>query len=364
MGLVNYGWNLPETIKTLPKLLLEHGYETHLIGLQHEQKDAVKLGYRQISPRDDFPYIARSVVPKVVEFLDKVEKQEIRKPFYCNVGFFETHRPFTFLDDDLITEPNQVVIPPYLPNHPDVRDDIGEFEASVKTVDVSISEIMDTLKGTSFYQNTIVIFTVDHGWPFPRAKCTLYDAGIKTALIIAWPGKIEGGKVYSELVSNIDLLPTLLDLIGIEETNNTQGVSFFPLLFDAEFTERESVFFELTHHDWGYNPMRGIRTKRWKYIKNFGPLKSLFEIPDDVEMGDSYEPFLQHNPQYDTPRPPEELYDLEQDPHEFNNLATDTKYKAIRNRLNDQLMSWLKKTNDPILKGEVPAPEKPKFFYY
>lgn len=361
MGLVNEGWDLPTSNKTLPELLEERGYSTHLIGLQHEHLDAKELGYQTISDRDDFPYISNDVGPKVMQFIDDVENDNIPLPFFCSVGFFETHIPFIVSDEVAVTPQEDIKVPDYLPDSSEIRETIAEFQAAVASFDRTIGAILERLNDASFAANTLIIFTVDHGWPFPRAKCTLYDPGIGTALIMRWPNRIEGGKIYSELVSNIDLLPTLLELTETSIPEDIEGKSFYHLLFGGEYQPRDHIFVELTHHDIGYNPMRGIRTKRWKYIRNFAPLPVLFEIPNDInDATPTGEVYRQHHPEYNSPRPQEELYDLENDPNELKNLATEPEFSQIKEKLRFRLIDWLQKTDDPILQDKVDPPIRSK----
>ncbi|MFW9904135.1 MAG: sulfatase [Candidatus Thorarchaeota archaeon] len=347
MGLTNYGWNLDSEL-TIPKELAKHGYSTHLIGLQHEHENASELGYQNISDRKVMPWVD-NVTPQVIEFLASVNQGKIQQPFYCSVGFFDTHRPFIFPEEFQISE-NDILIPEYLPDTPEVRSEIADFYSSIKTVDRGIGRILETLRRSSFFEDTIVIFTVDHGPALPRAKCTLYDPGIRTTLIINWPGKLKEGKRQKELLSNIDLFPTILDLSGISIPEQIHGQSFKNLLLNEKYDEHEYIFAELTYHDIGYNPIRAIRTKEWKFIKNFAPLDFLFEIPDDVIESPSAKAWLNQHPEYYSPRPEEELYNLINDPMEQINLAKGSQYQMIKLELEKKLMVWLKTSNDPILK--------------
>ncbi|MFX1283913.1 MAG: sulfatase [Promethearchaeota archaeon] len=347
MGLTNYGWNLDSKI-TIAKILAKNGYSTHLIGLQHEHEDAKELGYQNISDRNIMPWVD-NVVPQVNEFLTRANQGKVPQPFYCAIGFFDTHRPFIFPEDISVPFKNEILVPSFLPDTPEVRTDISELYSSIKTVDRGIGHILDILKSCSYYENTIVILTVDHGPAFPRAKCTLYDTGIRTALIFSWPKKIKQGMIRTELISNIDLLPSILDIVDIPIPDEIQGHSFKNLLFNEEYKEQECIFAELTYHDIGYNPIRAVRTKKWKYIKNFKALDILFEIPEDVIESPSGKAWLSKHPEYYSTRPNEELYDLMTDPMEVINLANNPQYQSIKQKLDKKLMDWLKKTNDPIL---------------
>ena len=362
MGLTNYGWNLPEHNQTIPKLLRKIGYSTHLIGLQHEHAKAESLGYEEISDRMDFPYIASEVIPKAEEFLQRMS-DKTQAPFYASIGVFDTHRPFPFLEEEY-TGP----IPDYIPDHPASRRDFGRFLLSLKNLDKAVGSVLTCLDETGLIENTLFLFTVDHGPAFPRTKCTMYDPGLKTTLLMQWPGHLRKQQTVNSHISNVDILPTLFDLLEIPLTTDVQGQSFASLLFEGDIKEitRSHVFSEMTHHDIGYNPMRAIRTHQYKYIRNFTSLPFLFEVPNDVIQSDSMKGFLEvfGDVNYNKPRPEEELYDLKADSLESVNLAANPEFSDIKEKLRKQLEQWMQSTNDPILKGPVPAPKMPEPFIY
>jgi arylsulfatase A-like enzyme len=365
MGLTNYGWNLPEHNETLPKALTSAGYSTHLIGLQYTHADAKSLGYEEISDRMDFPYLAEYVIPKATQFLDDRAVSDIDQPFFLSVGVFETHRPFPHAEA-VYDGP----IPDFVPDNESARRDFTRFRQSVEILDKAVGTVFDTLLQTGFLENTLFIFTVDHGPAFARAKCTLYDPGLRTPLLVHWPGHLKEGSVINELVSNTDILPTVLDLLDIEFPPDVQGRSLKQLLLPEEESDDETVFShvfsEMTHHNIGYNAMRSVRTRRHKYILNMSPLPFLFELPDDIINSDSAKGFIEQygEEKYNSPRPPEELYDLENDPLELTNVVEHPDYAEVRMRLRKVLTDWMKATDDPALTGKVDAPEKPDPFIY
>ena len=347
MGLVNLGWDLPESNTTMAQMLAAAGYETFLFGLQHEVKNPKRLDshFHHVSDRT----LGRScdkVAPLVVDFLDARGKGNAR-PFYTRVGFSEVHRAYDHYQSD---DPESVTVPPYLKDTPGARQDIAMFHGAIRRMDESVGSILDALARSGLSENTIVVFTTDHGIAFPRAKATLYDPGLRTTLIIRWPKGIAGGRVVRELISNIDLLPSLLNVVGITVPADVQGRSFLSLLRGGEYTPNEMVFAEKnTSPD---DIKRCIRTERYKYIRNYndGPILNL---PTDIEasltrrdMGDDHL----------TPRPAVELYDLEKDPLEMDNLAGMPEIKKIENDLASRLDKFLEETNDPILGGSIPRP--------
>jgi N-sulfoglucosamine sulfohydrolase len=351
MGLVNRGWTLPETNKTIPMYLKEQGYTTHLMGFQHEAKNPETLGYDTISKRKfEFHYSRKELEPEYLKFL--YEHKDDEKPFFLCIGTPEVHRPFIVFGKPV--NPNTVEVPPYLPDTPDVRKDLAEFYGCINETDETIGKLNKWLEHTALKDNTLFIYTTDHGEAFPRAKCTLYDPGIKILLLMSLPGSeyIKGGKVIPSLARNIDLLPTLLDLIGAEIPNKIEGKSLYPLIKGVKKQIHEEIQAELSFHE-HYNPIRCIRTEKYKYIKNFEPFETLFYMPKDI-IGDPAGKVMKKR--YKKKREMEELYDLEMDPLEKMNLIEDPNYAQVANELRASLKQWMKKTNDPLLKGKIKPP--------
>jgi arylsulfatase A-like enzyme len=261
-------------------------------------------------------------------------------------------------------ESDEVFIPSPLPeDSQDVIEDITDFVSSVKEVDFYIGKIKTLIDDSPIKRNTLILFTVDHGIAIPRHKCTLYDSGISVPLILHMPSEIHGSRRIDDLISNIDILPTLLDLVGIKIPIDVQGSSFAGLLVQDKmfsYMPRNYIYAELTFHDIGYNAIRCIRTNKWKFIKNFYPLKMMFEIPDDVMNSKSATAYLKTHLDYRNQRPKEELYDLETDSLELVNLAEEPDYADIKSELTKKLMEYLEQTNDPALEGVIKEPTPPE----
>ena len=201
--------------------------------------------------------------------------------------------------------------------------------------------------------DAIVVFTTDHGMAMPGAKCTLYDAGLEVALLMRWrAGEIPAGGVRDELVSNIDVLPTILDAAAVKHPAGVQGRSLLPLLRGEAYEPRRSIFAEKTFHSY-YDPMRCVRTERHKYIRNFESAFAI-EVPGDIQAG----PIFRADPsRYSRDRPSiVELYDLEADPLEQRNLAGTREVAEVEKRLSAELWRWMRETDDPLLEGPVPSP--------
>jgi arylsulfatase A-like enzyme len=354
MGLVNRGWTLPIENKTLPMYLKENGYSTHLIGLQHESLKPSDLGYDTLSERFfhkdleiDFMYNCKLVEDECLKFFQKYKDDD--NPFYLNIGVEEVHRPFKSWGEP--ADPKSVKVPPFLPDNEIFRKELADYYGAINSVDITIGKIIKMLEETDLKKNTLFIFTTDHGIPFPRAKATLYDPGLKTSLIMYQPDSelFEGGKVFDSLLSNLDYLPTLLDFIGVKIPAEIEGKSFLTILRGEKSQVRTEIYGEKTYHDI-YDPMRGIRTHNYKYIKNFEDIDTQYVLPIPMAMAPTGK-FLKDK--INKPRAKEELYDLQKDPNERSNLINNPEYEEIANNLRKKLEDWMIRTKDPLLKGKV-----------
>lgn len=349
MGLAHIGWELNEGEKTLPMCLNEAGYSTHLFGLQHESADPRRLGYEHVHLHKDSG-AARTAAEDVISFLRGAARGGAR-PFFVNVGTAEPHRPY-HRPGYPVDDPARVQPLPYLPDRPGIREDLAGLNGLISVADEAVGQIAAALEETRLAQDTLFIFTTDHGIAMPRAKGTCYDPGIETALIMRLPGRFAGGMCRNELLSNVDLLPTLLELCGCEIPQNLDGRSFLPLLAGGPYEPRDQIFIEMTWHD-KYNPMRGMRTESYKYIRNFGDRPLVF-LPLDIYVGRAGEETRDEF--YGSSRPEEELYNLEDDPLEQRNLAQDPAYASVIEDLRLRVQEWMEATQDPLLAGPVPPP--------
>lgn len=362
MGLVNRGWDMPDDHPTLAQLLTANEsatYESVLFGFQHEKRQPLRMGYRHHHHAPG-PHLCDTVSAEFVEWLRARKTKP--SPFFACLGFFEVHRPFNnprYTPDD----PTQVHVPAYLPDTTGVRQDLADLHGLIFAVDTAMEKILAAVEQTGQTNNTLLIFSTDHGIAFPRAKSTLYDPGIGTALILRWPDGFAGGRRLPQLLSNIDLLPTVLACAGLPTPAHVQGRSFLPLLRDQAYQARTEIFAEKTWHD-VYDPIRAIRTGRFKYIRNFpGPdgapaaERPLLHLPVDIEESLSRQALAEQGDPHLKPRPEEEFYDLDLDPAELNNLAHDPVYASTLGDLRWRLRCWMEQTCDPLLKGPIPCPD-------
>lgn len=366
VGLAHLGWTLNDDETTLVEYLNDEGYSTHLFGIQHIASEAEEVGYQHVSGSThefsvDEP--AASVAGDVESFLTGDAKDgDADEPFFASVGFSEVHREplvercldcgWTFdLEGYEADDPENVDALPYLPDRPGIREDLAGLQGMVHAIDDAVGRITDALADAELADDTVVVFTTDHGIGFPRSMGTCYDPGVETAFVVRWPGRFDGGAVQTELLSNVDFTPTMLDLVGADVPDDVDGRSFYPLLADEAYTPRDHVYLEFTWHS-KYNPMRAIRTERYKYVLNVGDLPMvyipapLFTSPAGLAVRDEF---------YGEQRPEEELYDLAEDPHEEENLVHDPQHADVARRLREQVRGWMAETDDRLLEGDWPA---------
>lgn len=230
IGLTHRGFRLhPDALRrTLPRVLGEAGYRTHLFGFQHEAADPHALGYQQVvqpRPTGARPHRCRDVAPAAAELLAGGPTE----PFFAMVGFDETHQPFEPTDTSL----ENVQVPAYLPDTPVVRRDVADLEGAVREADAAIGQLLAALDRSGVAERTLFIYTTDHGIAFPGAKGTLFDPGLEVALIARGPGGFSGGRRLSGLVANVDLFPTILELCGITPPKDIDGMSLLPMIAEG-----------------------------------------------------------------------------------------------------------------------------------
>ena len=346
VGLAHHGFEYRAGVRTLPQILHDNGWYSALFGMQHETSRPARLGFDEFDVSNSH---CEYVVERAQEWLVENAPIEQGTPFLLTAGFFETHRPYP-RDRYEPADTADVEVPDYLPDTPEVREDLAEFYGSIAVADSAVGRLLDTLAETGLDANTWVVFMTDHGAAFPRAKSTLYDAGTGIALIVRPPRRLAAvPHVYDELFSGVDLVPTLLELVGIKPGEDIEGLShasnlLAPTIEPIEI--RDSVYSEKTFHD-SYDPIRAIRTKEYSYIENYAQ-RPLLDLPLDIEespSGQAVEPFIH------SPRPPRELYDLRADPTEVVNLLdgdADNRAEAIADELSVRLHEWREKTGDVI----------------
>jgi len=342
LGLAHRGFSLNDYSHHMLYTLRQAGYHSVLAGLQHIAARPETIGYDEIlSHRSQS---AVDVAPAAVAYLNRHPKQ----PFFLDAGFFETHRTYhqpTAEDDPHVTAPPHTV-----PDYPQTRTDMASYHASARVMDWGVGEILDALERNGFAGNTLVISTTDHGIAFPRMKCNLTDDGWGVSLIMRGPGGFQSGRVCDAMISQLDIFPTLCELNGLSSPGWLEGKSLLPVLRGETPEINDEVFAEVNYHA-AYEPKRAARTKRWKYIRRFGGRRT--PVLPNCDDSPSKSLWLKHGWR-ERLLPEEELYDLLFDPGEQNNLAASNASALAEMR--GRLQRWMKRTDDPLLRGPVAAP--------
>ncbi|GHA21940.1 putative sulfatase [Devosia pacifica] len=340
IGLVHRGARLSDPSQHLANVLNAAGYESALVGFQHvaPEDELSELGYGEVV----FPgsFHGYDVGPAAADWL---RSRRSEKPFFLSVGFSETHRVYpeaTEADD-----PRYIAVPAGYPDTPEIREDTARLHASLRIADNAVGDVLQALDETGLSADTLVIFTTDHGLPWPNAKCTVGDAGTGVALIMRGPAGFSGGKVVDAMVSQIDIFPTLTELAEIAAPEWLRGTSLRPLVAGESESIRDELFAEVTCHA-AAEPMRSIRRGAWLFMRRFDGAE--FRILPNVDDGDAKTLMRSHGWHKQAPDR-EALYNSVLDPHEQVNLVNDPDYSDIVADLRDRLEKWMEETNDPLL---------------
>lgn len=384
-----------DTVKSLPVRLAEAGYRTARIGKLHVGPEAV---YKFGQP---IPANARSPV-EMAENCRELIATKSEQPFFLYFCTADPHRsggggagrdgeterkadPFGNRPKAYpgITEvkydPNEVIVPPFLPDTKACREELAEYYQSVSRIDQGLGRLIAILKETGHYEDTLLIFTSDHGIAFPGAKTNLYEPGMRVPMVVRGQGTgtRRQGTDCDAMVCHADLTPTILDYAGVLEKQTPQagvpskgtrpqasfhGRSFLPALNDEKAKGYDEVYASHTFHEITmYYPMKVVRTRTHKLIWNIAhPLP--FPFASDLWAASTWQDVFQHGPETTygkrtvkdyIHRAQFELYDLKTDPDEVKNLASDPAQAKLLEELKGKLKAFQKRTNDPwVLKWD------------
>lgn len=295
-------------------------------------------------------------------WVETLHRRPTDQPFFLWLAATDPHRGYK---PNAIPQPHQpedAIIPPYMPDAPRVREDFALYYDEISRLDAYLGKVMAELEAQGIAENTVILFISDNGRPFPRDKTTLYDGGIKTPWIVRWPAQIAAGSSSTSLVSSVDIAPTFLALAGLESPAVFEGMDFRPILQHPETNIQDQIYAEDHWHDHD-DFTRAVRTDEYKYIRNFYPehpntppadaLKSLTfaEILDQRNAGTLNTDQLAI---FNSPRPEEELYDIQQDPYELNNLAADPAHAATLTAMQERLAAIREATDDALPAQRTP----------
>lgn len=355
-------WPLPGRHVTFVQLLKEAGYYTAAAGKWHLGPEVKKHFDRVTEPGHagfQLPVIGKRPMigndkSGCEQWVPTLQNRPKDPPFFLWFAALDPHRDY---EEKTIPKPHRaedVVVPPYLPDVPDTRKDLALYYDEIARLDRYVGEVLAELERQQQTSNTFVLFISDNGRAFPRCKTRLYDSGIRSPWIVRWPGKVKPGSVCERLVSTIDIAPTFLKLAGLPPNKSFEGKDLSSLLERPDAAIREFIYAEHHWHDFDACE-RAVRSEQFKYIRNyFNDLAGT--PPADAVRSPTFQAMRQlrdagklteaQKNSFQRPRPAEELYDVNSDPHETTNLAGDPGYSSTLAKFRKQLESWQHETRD------------------
>lgn len=284
-------------------------------------------------------------------------------PFFAIFNFMRSHESqvWAWLDEPKAIRAEDVPVPPYYPDNAVVRRDIATMYTNNTIMDREVGEILDELKADGLLDSTIVIFYSDNGGPMPRGKREIEDSGLKVPMIIRFPNKMHAGEVNDDLISFVDIPPTILSMAGIKIPDFIQGQAFWG---DQKAEPRKYIYAARDRMDQCTDCRRAVRDKHYKYIRNYMPevgayqditfrlamptMRELLRLRDEGKLNADQMYWFRKT------KEPEELYDLDKDPYELHNIAGKPENADVLKRMRKVNEDWMKKIHDP---GPIPEKE-------
>ncbi len=349
-----YREDTPNVVRSLKQV----GYRTGIIGKLH------------VNPSSAFPFdfkrmessnFSRNKLSNYAREAGRFIKQS-KDPFFLSVNYPDAHRPFLKsvggVPENPLTGAEVKPLSYFGLDTPDLRQETADYYNCISRLDSHIGELLDVLWKSGKFENTLIIYLGDHGADMLRGKRTSYEGGVRIPLILSWGKQWEEGKKCSELVSTIDLMPTLLEVAGISPPDDLPGRSLVALLEGRNTVWRSHLFTEYhLHSAHNYYPQRSVRDDRFKLVRNLmpGELNPGYEFTlgrffKGVEEAIAVAGEPVRSAYRRMHQPPEfELYDLQADPHEFENLVDDPSHSRVLEQLKQRLQQWRVSTKDPFL---------------
>lgn len=343
-------WPLPVEQVTVSERLRENGYWTVASGKWHLGPDVVD----RFDLVDEIAYAAADNASGGDTWPQLIRDRPSDQPFFMWFASWDAHRPFPEGELPHKHTEDDLRIPSYYPATDLMKRNFLDYYDEVARFDLLVGNVISTLEDEGLADNTLVLVMADNGRPYARDKTTMYDSGMKTPFIAYWPGKLPAGSTSNAILSAVDIAPTLLHLSGTEIPETVQGKSFHDVLFSPEQSFRQYAFSEKNWHDFTDHG-RTVRSQKFRYIRNHYP-----DLPATPTADTVYDPIwvervemfrngelseLQKIP-FMAPRPSEELYDVDADPMELNNLAYHADYRDVLDEHRQALDAWILDTND------------------
>lgn len=343
----SYSALIPEQVRCFPEYLRKAGY------------------YCTNNEKQDYQFVAPVTVwDENSTKADWRGRKDKNQPFFSVINLVTTHESQVFMRDKepLQVKPEDVEVPSYYPDNAIIRKDIARFLTNVQIMDKQVGEIIQKLKDDRLYDNTIIFFYSDHGDGLPFVKRELYDRGLKVPMIIRFPKGEKGGTVNDQLISFVDLAPTILSLANIPIPSYLQGQDF--LGNQKAKTPRKYIYAARDRMDTEVDRVRAVSDGRFKYLKNYMPekpyyqdityrlgqnsMKEILRLKEEGKLNEQQMYWFRNS------KPDEELFDTKTDPNEYKNLANDPAYQTKLTELRTKHQEWLKKYGDM---GAIPEKE-------
>ncbi|MBP7140268.1 MAG: sulfatase [Opitutaceae bacterium] len=375
---------MPASVRTVPELLKAAGYVCGIIDKIGHLRPVEKYGWAKTYADTSNGRSPKSYGRITGEFIKFA--RESGRPFFLMANARDPHRPFAgsrqerqYIDNprnadernwaqpravagmgrpSRIFRTDEVVVPAFLPDIPDIREEVANYYSSVRRCDDTVGAILEALEDSGQSADTIVLFLSDNGMAFPFAKFSCYPNGTRTPLIVRWPGRTRENEVMNEVVGGVDLAPTLLEAAGVHPPSEMDGRSFLPLLLGADQEDRVrafAAFYETQLRE--QVPTRAVYERQYCYIYNRWS-DGATECQDEFHKGLALQAIIEaartdgviaKRLVHFLFRTPEELYDMTSDPHALRNLADNTAYRETLERLRGEMETWMIKTGDPLL---------------
>ncbi|MDF9798929.1 N-sulfoglucosamine sulfohydrolase [Catalinimonas alkaloidigena] len=361
LGLATQGYHMLSDVENIYSLLKEVGYQTGMIGKLHvNPESSFPIDYHPITASN----FSKKELGRYAAYADTMMRTS-EKPFFLMVNLPEAHYPWQnsvdgYPEDPIL--PEDVTPFAYIGfDNERIRNVTASYYNCLLRLDKCIGELMEALEHSGKEENTLVIYLSDHGDEMARGKFDVYEASTKVPFLVKWPGKIKPGRSSGALISSVDIVPTILDVVGLTIPEKVSGKSLIPLFEDTETDFREYLFTEYNCDPILYFPRRAVRDHQYKLIysllqdrKNESALaytenrsealdgsptrEEIESAPDSIQ--EVYSRWINS--------PEIQLFDLINDPWEFRDLADDTAYVEVKERLLQALKQWQEATDDPL----------------
>lgn len=343
-GFVPYEAVPPAQVKMHSQYFREAGYYTSNNAKEDYQFNAPAMAWDDSSPQAHW------------------RNRDVGQPFFSVFNFGITHESQVWAQADrplLVDAELEVPIPPYLPDTEIAKRDIRQVYSNIIAMDRQVGEILNQLEEDGLLEQTIIFWYTDHGGPLPRQKRLLYNSGLRLPLIVRFPNQYRGGEIDSQLISFVDFKSTILSLVDIEPPSYSDGRAFMGTYQDSQ--PRKYFHAAADRFDSQYDMIRAVGDGRFKYLRNFNPEKPYYlplryreQMPimqELLRMRDSEELNEIQSQWFRAVKDEEELFDVESDPHELNNLAADPAYADKLTELRVEMDRWMAEIDD---KGLMP----------